>query len=372
MAFKPAVNSKAYLKAGILGLQGSGKTRTASEVAIGLHAILQKGAYPGGKSPVFFLDTETGAPWVAPLFDQAGIELQVDATRAFPDLVAGIRRAASESAILIIDSITHFWVDLTESYASERGRRKLEFHDWATLKGIWREFTDLFVNAPCHIEMLGRQGYEYDFYVDDDGKKQIEKSAVKMKAEAETGYEPDLLIMMERHQEVVSGHVEKVWRTALVLKDRSSVIDGQTFDNPTFESFLPHINRLNLGGAHIGVDAGRTSSSVIPRSDQSYRHEEQLVKIELEEILELIKKHHPSQSVEDKQARANLAELVFGTRSWTKVETLGLIELKAGRNHLLEIFEERAASTPAMQVVSEPEPEKPKRGKKTVKDEIPF
>jgi len=38
-----------------------------------------------------------------------------------------------------------------------------------------------------------------------------------------------------------------------VLKDRSTLLDGKTFRNPTFETFLPHIQLLNLGGKQLGV-----------------------------------------------------------------------------------------------------------------------
>lgn len=92
--------------------------------------------------------------------------------------------------------------------------------------------------------MCGRAGYEYDFFEGDDGKRQLAKTGIKMKAETETGYEPSILIQMEKQMNVETG---QVWRTARILKDRSTRIDGQVFSNPTFKNFLPHIEFLNLG-----------------------------------------------------------------------------------------------------------------------------
>jgi hypothetical protein len=160
---------------------------------------------------------------------------------------------------LLIDSISHFWREFTEAYAKKRNRhRGLEFSDWAYLKSEWGKFTDAYVNSAAHIIMCGRAGYEFDFFEDENGKKQLEKTGVKMRAETETGYEPSLLIWLERHMDMDS---RKVYREAHVLKERFDVIDGKTFRDPTFANFLPHIELLNLGGQQVGVDTTRTSEA---------------------------------------------------------------------------------------------------------------
>jgi hypothetical protein len=82
-----------------------------------------------------------------------------------------------------------------------------------------------------------------------------------MKAEGEMGYEPSLLVLMEREMDMETN---KVSRTASIIKDRSTAIDGKKFHNPTFESFMPHIKYLNLGAKQLGVDVTRTSEASIP------------------------------------------------------------------------------------------------------------
>ncbi len=70
------------------------------------------------------------------------------------------------------------------------------------------------------------------------------------------------------------------------------MIDGQRFDDPTFEDFLPHINALNLGGEHIGVNV-HDRTTVYENEDHSSQHYAVGKQIVLQEIQELIKKKYP-------------------------------------------------------------------------------
>lgn len=321
--FQRATNTQAYLKAGIMGFAGDGKTYTASEIAIGLVELMRQRELPAGNNPVMFLDTETGSDWVKPRFDAAHIELFTAKTRAFVDLLTAVREAESSGSVLLIDSISHFWRNLTEEYAQRKNRKRgLEFQDWAWLKAEWGKFTDLFVNSKCHIIMCGRAGYEYDFFENESGKKELTKTGVKMKAETETGYEPSILILMEKNQELIEGGGTRVWRTATVLKDRSTRIDGKTFENPTFRDFLPHIEFLNLGGEHLGIDTSRTSEELFAEDGEPrWKKEKRMKEIALDEIAEIIGKHHPGQSADAKKAKGDLLEDVFGSRSWERIKS---------------------------------------------------
>jgi hypothetical protein len=329
--FSKATNRQAYLKMGLMGFAGDGKTYTATKVAIGLVNYMREHGVNGCDKPAYFLDTETGADWVMPMFEAEGIELAVAKTRTFTDLVPAIEEAEKNGSILIIDSITHFWRELTESYARRKNRTKgLQFQDWAWLKEQWGHFTDQFVNSRCHIIMCGRAGYEYDFFEQEGGKKELEKTGVKMKAETETGYEPSILVLMEKHRDMESN---RVWRTAAVLKDRAALIDGQTFVNPTFEDFRPHIEYLNLGGEHVGVDTSKTSEGLVPSGAKpQWQYDKEQKEIALDEITEKLKEHYPSQGKEDKQARGDLLQKVFGTRAWSRVTSLKRDQVEAGRN----------------------------------------
>jgi len=103
--FKTGELEMAYLKMGLYGAAGSGKTFTASDIAIGLHRFTE------AKKPIYFIDTETGSDFVLEKFKKAKIKLLVAKSRAFKDLVAGVDEAEKKGSIILIDSITHFWND---------------------------------------------------------------------------------------------------------------------------------------------------------------------------------------------------------------------------------------------------------------------
>lgn len=336
--FTKAVNTQAKLKAGLMGFAGSGKTFTATAIAIGLVQYMRERGITGHDRPIFFLDTETGSDFVTPRVREAGMEIHTAKTRTFADLVPAVMEAEANASVLIIDSITHFWREFTEAYQKKRNRSRLQFEDWNYLKTEWGKFTDAYVNSNAHIVLCGRAGFEYDYFEDDNGKKQLEKTGVKMKAEGEMGYEPSLLVLMEREME--NMETKKIVRTANVLKERFAVLDGQTFKNPTFADFLPHIERLNLGGTQLGVDTSRTSeASISVDGKQAWQYEREQAEIALDEIVEVINKHHGGQSADAKKAKGDVLEKVFNTRSWERVKALKWPDIKLGRNEVWKLLE---------------------------------
>lgn len=341
LLFKPAEVTTAYLKMGLLGFQGSGKTKTATKTAIGLVDHLKRKGAVAADRPVFFFDTETGSDWVLPDFKAAGIAVEQAKSRAFSDLCDSIKAAEQQASVLLINSITHPWKELCESYCRRKAQMlkrnyyRLQIGDWAYLKGEngWGKFADLFINSGVHIILCGRAGYEFDMDTDEEGHKQLEKTGVKMKAEGEFGYEPSLLVYMEMHQEMKGRGVERQWRTATVLKDRAGLIDGKSFDDPGFQDFLPHIERLNIGGRQLGVDVTRTSAAMIPADprDNSATHR----KIVLDEIEQLMAIHCGGQSAADKKRRAELIRAKFKAAPEEMATLMPLAELRHGYDQLL-------------------------------------
>lgn len=319
-----------------MGFAGSGKTFTSTQVAIGLVKFLQERKIDYADKPVFFLDTETGSDYVIAKFRDAGVKLNSAKTRSFADLITAVHEAEKDASVLLIDSISHFWSELMDTYAKKRNRsRGLEFQDWAFLKKEWRRFTDLYVNSNLHIIMCGRAGYEYDFFTNDNGKRELEKTGVKMKAETETGYEPSMLVLMER--EFADLESKRQIRKAYILKDRFNVIDGKEFQNPKFSDFLPHIELLNIGGNQLGVDTSRTSDSLIPdqNSTKDWKYREEQREIFLEKTQNLMTEHGISgRSQEGKEKVIALLKKHFSTTAWKEVETYSLEQLQQGFNSL--------------------------------------
>jgi hypothetical protein len=234
------------------------------------------------------------------------------------------------SAILIIDSISHVWEDTVEAYKKKYNRTGLQFQDWGVLKPLWkREFADRLVNGKYHILMSGRAGFEYENEVNEQtGKREIYKSGVKMKVEGETAYEPDMLVLMERFEEIM-GKEKKIYRQATIIKDRSTLIDGKVFVNPTYKDFAPVIENMLDNPAAIYQDEGTDSTGLFKTEEDKYQYINDK-KICLEEIEGWLVKAWPSVGAGDKQKKMDVLEQVFNTRSWLAVESKGLTELKGG------------------------------------------
>lgn len=329
--FKPATNQSAFLKMGIQGFGGAGKTRTASNVAIGLHRYIK------AEKPVAFMDTETGSDFVLPQFKAAGVPLVALKSRAFVDLMNGTREAEKDFSIVIVDSITHFWDELLKAYIDKREKKKLRIWDWAPIKQEWRQYTELYINSKVHIIMCGRAGWVYGDREDEDGVTETTKVGTKMKVETDMNFEPSLLVEMELHrpkdaEAIGTKFVNRAW----VLKDRFDQINGKCFEKPTFESFLPHIKNLNLGGEHVGVDLTSNSQALFdgPNSRMEWQKRREIL---CEEIMHELLLRWPGQSADEKKQKAQTISNVFQTGSWTAVQEKSVEELEGGLCMIREI-----------------------------------
>lgn len=329
---KKASNKQAFAKVGLYGEAGSGKTFTAAKLAIGLHQFAKC------TKPVGFFDTEPAASYIIPLFEEAGIELLVyDESRALKDLMAFTDEAEKECSIIIADSITHVWRDAQDSYLGRLNddRRKrnqkpiyqLEFHHWKPIKAAWQAFTDRFLSSRVHFIVCGRAGSIYEYQKNEStGKMELITVGTKMATEKELGYEPSLLVEMVKHRE--DG---RIINRALVEKDRTNRINGMEIDRPTFESFLPHFEFLNIGGEHHAHMSQRDSKEMFEGADEGgFNNELRQRDIWLEEIKSLFIQYGlDGTGTEAKQKRTALLHEVFKTGSWTKIESMRSDHIKA-------------------------------------------
>ncbi len=312
---------------GIFGDTGSGKTWTAHLVALGLQKFIKS------EKPVAFFDTETGSSFIKPSFDKEGVELVAFQGNSLTDLNAIIKEAEQNCSILIIDSISHVWEEFTDSYLKKSRAGFIELWDWKPIKSKWREeFTEPFVNSKLHVIMCGREsGIYQEVEVEKGGKIRTQSVRVgdKMKAESEVGYEPSLLCQMEKVFLKDGGNYV---RRCNVIKERFNVIDSKEFDNPTFKDFLPHIQLLNLGGTHEGIDTSRNDQGLFDEPNNTWDKRKREVEATLEKIkAEFVKADLDGTSSDAKKTRIALLEQVFGTTAWSEVEAMRLEDLQ---NHL--------------------------------------
>lgn len=332
-------NDAPFLHAGFEGFAGSGKTHTSALLARGIHKKI------GSTKPIAIFDTERASRFLKPLFAQYNINVLVRESRTMADLRETIRLCeGGASDILIIDSISHVWENFLSAYKEKVKRTRLEFQDWGTIKPAWkREFSDPFVQAKLHIMLCGRAGYEYETEKDPEtGKKTIYKSGIKMKVEGETAYEPDVLVLMERFEEIL-GDDKKVWREATILKDRSNIIDGQTIKNPTFEHFEPVIDFLLMTDTSSTTSTPATPDTGLFVTDEERAANRRKATILLEEIEGLLTSVAPGQTKDEKKWKVDVLERAFDTRSWEKIKTLSLANLEGGLNRIKAEIEARQA-----------------------------
>ena len=350
-----AESTTAFFKCGILGFSGAGKTFTAGLLAQGICKSIDN-------NKIAFLDTETGSDFLLKKLQAENLEVFQAKTRSFSDVLLFLEECEKDGiGVTIIDSITHIWRDLCDAYDKKLHRKgRLQFQDWAVLKGEWKQYTDRFINSALHIIACGRAGYEYDYDYNEDGTKDLIKTGTKMKVESEFGFEPSLVIEMERltpskqimdelkeisdpklkrqRKQTFKPQIGSKWiHRAHILKDRADIMDGQSFDNPTFENFKPHFDFLNIGGVHLGVDTTRSSEDRFDIEGRPDWKKNKINKdIALEEIQATMVKLWPSTTKDDKQAKADFLEAIFDTRSWVAVQEKSLRELEDVKKVLKE------------------------------------
>jgi hypothetical protein len=287
-------------------------------------------------------DTEPGSDFLIPDFEEAGIPFMVEKAVTLKALIETVDDAEKNGSVLIIDSITHPYRELIAAYLKQKNRTFLQIDDWNYIKGDygWAQFTKRYINSKLHIIMCGRAGDDLEQYTDENGKRQLEKIGTKMKTEAETGFEPSLLVLMEqieRNEREPTGRIRTVVRRATVMKDRWDKIDGQQFEEPRFQDFLPHISRLALGGEHVGVNDRGDSRSILLTEKRDWQPVQR--KIALGEIQDLLVLKYPSTSGADRQAKITALKEHFNA-SWVEIEeTMPLPDLRAGYDKLHRALE---------------------------------
>ncbi|MCC7144280.1 MAG: hypothetical protein IT349_19465 [Candidatus Eisenbacteria bacterium] len=344
--FAEAVIEQAYVKAGLFGFAASGKTMTASLLMIATILECRRRGIPQADKPVYFQATEPGVDFVVPLFEHFKVPLRVTRRRDFASVIPALTEAEENGSGYIIDSVTHPWTEFMEAYMRKTKRRYIQFEDWRFLKQEWAAFTSAFMNSNIHAISCGRAGFEYDYHEREDGKKELEKTGIKVKTEGEFAFEPSLLVLMEREIDL-DGQVSRV---AQVIKDRWAVIDGMTIPfrqvgpngkkltydqllEQAWKAFSPHVLKLNLGGAHKSIDTTSESARLVDDDGRGKWEQKKLAKeVLVEKIASLLEEHGAGgTSVDAKKKRIDLYKRHFGTTSGAEIEkVLDLEVVKKG------------------------------------------
>ena len=322
-----------FFKMGIQGEAGSGKSYTMAKVAAGLHRFVKS------DKPIVLFDTENTAGFIVPRFNEAKIKVRVRQTRSLTDLSKAMDFCESgEAGILLIDSITHIWDNFLKAFKEAKGRTFIQFQDWGELKPTWKEqFSDRMVLAQYHVIFTGRQGDIYQYQEDEGtGRRELVKTGIKMRTEKETPYEPDVLVLMERHESLL-GKEKEIYRNATVLKDRAAVIDGKVFKNPGFSCFKPSIEFVMQNKSEKGVVTPGDDRDLVQRSENDSEQKREAAKY-YERAMNLLDFHAGGQKKEEKTRRFKALEYAFGDTSDTAIKAIGKERLMEGYLKLQEFF----------------------------------
>lgn len=247
--FRKAKAEQAAIKMGLYGPPGSGKTFTALLLAEGL-------AMNSGKR-VAYVDTEHGTDFYCKAVPSRPVHpdaFDFDAlyTRSITEVLSSVRGLSSdEYGVVVVDSITHLWESAKAAYT---GRMTsiggIPMQAWGKLKKPYKDLMSALLNSQMHVLILGREGTEY---ATDEETEELKAIGKKMKAEGETAYEPHILIRMEAIKPKKTNEIASI--VAYVEKDRTGVLSGRSFVNPTFESLCkPIVGLLSGTQAQIATE----------------------------------------------------------------------------------------------------------------------
>ena len=321
-----------FIRASFGGFAGSGKTKTGSEFIVGCYKDM------GLKKPILIIDNEKGSRFLIPFFKQHGIKTLVKDTVHLADVKEAMKFLQNgDIDFLFADSLTKVWYRFVLDYKEKAHKKFLTLQDWGKIIPEWQHlFSDDYVNLEGSFVFTGRGGYTYDLEETEENgriKKEFVKSGVKVKLAGETPFEPDLNVWMEIKQEIQEGNL-KQWREAQIMKDRSGLIDGQTFVNPTYDNFKPIVQYL-MNVEKGEVKGASNTENLIPTEEYDMWHKKR--KILLENIDGTLENRFPGTAKEAKIGKAAIKKYIFGTFSDTEIQSLSVDALEKGYSSIVDI-----------------------------------
>jgi hypothetical protein len=246
--FRKAKAEQAALKLGIYGPSGSGKTFTSLLIAEGIAKL--------SKKKVALVDTEHGSDFYCQSVPTRAVHpeaFEFDAlyTRSITETLAAVKSLDTEQySVIVLDSMTHLWQACIEAYGGKQTSiGTIPMHAWGKIKKPYKDLMGFLLSTPMHVIICGRQGTEY---ATDEETEELKAIGFKMKAEGETQYEPHILLRMDRMRGQRTNEVSHV--VAYAEKDRTGVLAGRSFIDPTFESICKPILPL-LGATQAQIES---------------------------------------------------------------------------------------------------------------------
>jgi hypothetical protein len=146
---------------------------------------------------------------------------------------------------------------------------------WAAIKKPYKELMSMLLSSPMHVIICGREGTEY---ATDEETEELKAVGKKMKAEGETAYEPHILLQMTSTKPTKAGAVGSI--ECFAVKDRTGVLQGKVFQNPTFETLCVPLIGL-LGGTQARIATEDEAAAVDAEALSKAEHDREVESMEL-------------------------------------------------------------------------------------------
>lgn len=211
------------------GEPGTGKTTFAMMMAEGL-AARRKGR-------IAYFDTEFGTKYLASRIEARKVHPEAFdfdrmLTRSLKEVTDGVKALDPKThTVIVVDSISHLWEAAREAWEAANPGKDISLRDWGPLKRPYKALIKFLMDAPQDVVIVGRQ--KSLFEEDDAGK--LKNVGVGLRADADTQYEPDFCFQLF----AIGKRGDDTIPALFVEKDRSSILHGRTFNNPTFQTIVP-------------------------------------------------------------------------------------------------------------------------------------
>jgi len=200
-----------YLKIGIGGISGSGKTLGALKMAYGITGDWEK---------IVIIDSENNS---ADLYAHLGpydvLPLEDKSPAGYINAFQEIERAGNYD-VMIVDSLSHEYIapggilDMADKIAST-SKSGNTFQAWGKVTPLHTEWVDYLLNIKMHVIGTLRKKSDYVIEQNDRGKAAPRKVGLKTVQKEGLSYEFDVLL------DISANHL------CSVEKDRTSLFDGK-------------------------------------------------------------------------------------------------------------------------------------------------
>lgn len=189
--FKKAVREDVWLKLGLTGTSGSGKTYSALRVATGI-------AKKCGSGIAFISTEKTRTLYYADKFSYDVLELEDYSPETY---ISAIEDAvAAGYKIIIIDSLSHGWQKLNDIHSKMSGN---SFQNWGKLKPRWAKLMQTILGCPAHVLVLSRAKTEWSLD-EKNGKAVPTKVGLGTEGDKQQDYEYTVSFMIQQGTHVAS------------------------------------------------------------------------------------------------------------------------------------------------------------------------